>query len=77
MNILSSKPDQNKSSSLAPKAFPLSNLSAFSVSSNFTHSLQSRPVFPLYEELKFMNTELSMPDLFQYNDRTKLVLSSD
>lgn len=56
MNILSSKPDQNKSSSLAPKAFPLADLSAFSLSSSFTQSNQRRPVFPLSEELKFMNT---------------------
>ena len=40
-------------------------------------STTNRSVFPDYSNVKFMNKENAMPNLFQYNDREKLILSSD
>jgi len=74
MNKLSANTDQ-VASSLPPKVFP--NLSNFKLSGSSVSSVSSRAPFPDYSNVKFLPNEKPIPNLFQYNDREKLILSSD
>lgn len=64
-------------SSLPPKSFPVINLSNFKMSESSVSSTTNKTFLPDYSHVKFMNKENPMPNLFQYNDREKLILSSD
>lgn len=75
MSKLSVRPDSNSTPPLKPTAFPLPNLTNFKLSSS---SSQIKPPPPQEQpNLKFVTKPQTLPNLFQYNDRTRLIFSSD
>ena len=77
MSKLSVRPDESKAPPLKPTQFPSPNLSNFKISSASSQN-NSRTRLPQdSENMKFVTTPQTLPNLFQYNDRSKLILSSD
>jgi len=78
MSKLSVQPDTSPSKGLKPTAFPMTNISQFSISQSSIHSNSPSRTFPDHSDVKFQSTTISkLPNLFHYNDRTKLTFSSD
>jgi hypothetical protein len=78
MSKPSVQPDSNPGKGLKPTAFPMTDISQFSVSQSSIHSNSPNKAFPDYSDVKFQSSTVSkLPNLFHYNDRTKLSFSSD
>ena len=78
MSKISVRPDINHSGALRPTSFPLTDLSKFSVSQPTVSTYSNHP-FPDQNNVKFNSTMQTqkLPNLFQYNDRSKITFSSD
>ena len=78
MSKISVRPDINHSGALRPTSFPITDISKFHVSSTAGQSTEVVG-FPDQNHVKFNSTIQSqkLPNLFQYNDRTKIMFSSD
>jgi hypothetical protein len=77
MSKLSVKPDTNPVTSLRPTSFPVPDLSFFQVSGSSAATFPKVSVFPDQQTVRFNSTTTKLPNVFQYNDRAKLMLSSD
>lgn len=75
MSKLSVKPDNQQAAPLRPTAFP--DLSNFKMSSTSSQSNSAVRPFQELENLKFSSRAQILPNLFQYNDRSRLTFSSD
>ena len=78
MSKISVRPDVNHSGALRPTSFPLTDLTKFSVSQPTLTTSQNYPC-PDQNNVKFNSTMQTqkLPNLFQYNDRSKIIFSSD
>lgn len=78
MSKVSVQPDNTQSKGLRPTAFPMTDISQFSISQSSIYANSPNRTFPDQSDIKFQSSEVSkLPNLFNYNDRTKLSFSSD
>ena len=78
MSKISVRPDVVHSGALRPTSFPITDITKFQISQTSTHHNEERS-FPDQNNIGFNSTIQSkkLPNLFQYNDRSKIIFSSD
>ena len=79
MSKISIRPDVSPSMGLKATSFPLADISKFKVSQTSIVKNEKVGSFPDQENVKFVSSDytVKLPDLFQFNDREKMVFSSD